>query len=73
MIFDPSGKYVYIPNNGSNTISMYSFNSSSGILTPLSESTVATQNRPSGIIFDPSGNYVYILNNGSNSNIYVWF
>ena len=38
VVVDPSGKFVYAANEGSNNISAYSINATSGALTPVTGS-----------------------------------
>ena len=63
VIVDPSGKYVYVVNNGSSNISQYSI-SSNGALTAMS--TVAAGTSPASITFNPNGGNAYVANSGSN-------
>ena len=53
MVVDPSGKFVYVANLVSNasdqaTISMYTIDSSTGVLTPTTPATIATGFLPLG-------------------------
>jgi 6-phosphogluconolactonase (cycloisomerase 2 family) len=57
---DASGSYVYVANNGDNTISQYSIGSD-GALTHLSAAIAAGQS-PRSITTDISGSYVYVSN-----------
>jgi len=61
--------YAYVTNYSSNTVSMYSINSTNGILTPLSPSTVSTDSNPLFIETLNINNsyYAYVTNNGSNT------
>jgi len=72
MAVDPAGKFVYVANLGSNatdlaTVSMYTINSSTGVLTPTTPATVATGFFPQGIAIDPSGKFVYTANSDDNT------
>jgi len=69
---DPSGRFVYAANLVSNasdlaTISMYTINSSAGVLTPTTPATVGTGFFPQGIGIDPSGKFVYTANSDDNT------
>jgi 6-phosphogluconolactonase (cycloisomerase 2 family) len=72
MAVDPSGRFAYVANLGSNatdlaTISMYTINSSTRVLTPTSPATVPTGFFPQGIAIDPSGKFVYTANSDDNT------
>jgi 6-phosphogluconolactonase (cycloisomerase 2 family) len=69
----PSGKFVYVANNSSNSVSAYSVNSTTGALTPIdADSGVAdiqsfpAGTAPSAISIDPSGKFAYVSNQTSN-------
>jgi 6-phosphogluconolactonase (cycloisomerase 2 family) len=67
MVTDPRGRFAYVANLVSNasdlsTISMYTINSTSGILTPTSPTTVPTGWFPQEIAIDPLGRFVYTAN-----------
>jgi 6-phosphogluconolactonase len=61
-----AGRYAYVANETSNTISAYSIDASSGTLTPLANSPFAsTGTTPVAAVVDPNGGYLYVANNGS--------
>jgi len=57
---DPTGSYLYVTNQGSNSVSQFAINSN-GTLTSLGAS-VATGSKPYQITVDPTGKYVYVAN-----------
>lgn len=64
---DPSGRFAFVANLMSNatdlaTISMYTINSSTGVLTPTAPPTVATGLSPIAVTVDPSGRFAYVSN-----------
>ena len=72
MVVDPLGRFAYVANLVSNaqdlaTISMYTIDSATGVLTPTSPATVPTGFFPQGITIDPSGRFVYTANSDDNS------
>jgi 6-phosphogluconolactonase (cycloisomerase 2 family) len=72
MAIDPMGRFLYVANLGSNaydagTISMFTINPTTGILTPTSPAMVATGYFPQGITVDASGKFVYTANSDDNS------
>ena len=62
---DPAGKFAYVANNGSNDVSMYTINATTGALTSIG--ATAAQSNPSSIVIHPSGEFAYVTNAGSNS------
>jgi len=69
---DPSGKFAYVANLMSNasdlaTVSMFSINSNTGVLTPTTPFMVPTGFFPQGIGIDPLGRFVYTANSDDNS------
>src|SRR5258708_1314086 len=72
MVVDPSGRFLYVANLVSNVagpsaISMYTINSSTGVLTPTTPPTVPTGWFPQGIAIDPAGKFVYTANTDDNT------
>src|ERR1039458_3383783 len=72
MVADPTGRFAYVANLMSNaadlaTISMFTINSSTGVLTPTTPATVATGFYPQGIAIDPSGQFLYTANSDDNT------
>ncbi len=67
MIADPLGRFAYVANlvsnaSGPSTISMYTINSTTGVLTPTTPATVPTGWFPQTIAIDPLGRFVYTAN-----------
>src|SRR5262249_55351086 len=72
MVLDRSGRVLYVANLVSNfagpsASSMYTINSSNGVLTPTTPPTVPTGWFPQGIAIDPSGKFVYTANSDDNT------
>ena len=53
----PSGKFLYAPNRGHNSIAGFSVNASSGRLTAIGQ--VSTEPVPSAFSLDPDGNFLF--------------
>ncbi len=53
----PSGKFLYAPNRGHNSIAGFSVDASSGRLTAIGQ--VSTEDRPSAFSLDPEGNFLF--------------
>jgi 6-phosphogluconolactonase len=67
VIVDPSGKYVYVANELSNDISMFTIDAGSGALTAMTGSPFPTTGTgPHSIAVDPSGKFAYVVNETSN-------
>jgi 6-phosphogluconolactonase (cycloisomerase 2 family) len=61
------GKFLYVPNVGSNNVSAYSVNASTGALTAIAGSPFAADQAPSLATADPAGKFLYVINQGSTS------
>jgi 6-phosphogluconolactonase (cycloisomerase 2 family) len=59
----PAGKFLYVANFGSNSVSAYAVGSG-GSLTALTNSPVQAGVGPSSLKVDPNGNYLYVANEG---------
>lgn len=72
MVADPLGRFAYVANLVSNasdlaTISMFTINQTSGVLTPTTPATVHRGFFPQEIAIDPLGRFVYTANSDDNS------
>ncbi len=56
---DPSGKFVFVVNEGANTFSAYTM-SAAGELTAITGSPFTVGSRPQSVTVDPSGKFVYV-------------
>ena len=65
--FSPDGAFVYITNSSGNTVSQFSRNVTTGLLSALSPATVATGTTPRFLAISEDGASVYITNSVSNS------
>jgi 6-phosphogluconolactonase (cycloisomerase 2 family) len=78
LLIDPSGKYLYVANQGSNNLAAYSVVSGGG-LTVLANSPFGTIKAPTSLAADPNGKYlmvgsqsgasleVFLLNSGNGT------
>jgi len=57
--------YLYVPNNGSNNISMFRINDD-GTLTNIGTKSGLAGNGPRSIAVHPSGNYIFVTENTGN-------
>lgn len=72
MVVDHAGRFLYVANLVSNatdaaTVSMFTIDPSTGVLTPTTPAMVPTGFFPQGIAVDPSGRFVYTANSDDNS------
>jgi YVTN family beta-propeller protein len=59
------GKFVYAANSGSNSISLYTINSTTGALSFTG--TIAAGTKPSSVAVDAYGRFAYVANTGSDN------
>ncbi len=64
---DPAGKFLYVANQGSGSVSAYTVDAASGALAPVAGSPFAAGTDPHALAVDPSGRFVYVANHGSDS------
>lgn len=64
----PNGKFLYTSNRGSDTISIFAIDSSSGLLTFVDYISTFGEG-PRDFSFDPSGNFLIAANQNTNSII----
>jgi len=72
LVVEPTDHYLYVLNQGDNTISGYAINPTSGALTPLTGSPFAIAGGSSGaaqLAVDPSGKYVYVVSQSYNGSV----
>lgn len=60
------GGFLYVANVGSNTISGYSMDATTGALTPMAGSPFNAGSLPERIAVDPSGKFMYVTNDNPN-------
>lgn len=64
---DPSGKFAYAANRGSDNVSAYTIDARTGALTEVAGSPFAAGRFPESIRIDPSGKFAYVANTGSSN------
>lgn len=65
VVVDPTGKFAYVTNSGSNDVSMYTIKATTGALTSIG-TTIAAGASPASVAVDPTGKFAYVVNSGSN-------
>lgn len=63
----PDGKFVVVVNRGSNNLSVFSLDVSTGALTPTPGSPFPSGPQPGPIAIDPSGKFVLVADSGDNN------
>lgn len=61
------GKFLYVANAGSNDVSAFSIDPTTGVSAALANSPFAAGLGPSSIAVDISGKFLYVTNSGSNN------
>jgi 6-phosphogluconolactonase (cycloisomerase 2 family) len=64
---DPTNNFLYVVNHGSNTVSGFRINQTTGTLSALSPSSVSTGSGPVAISMHSSGKFLYVSNNASSN------
>jgi 6-phosphogluconolactonase (cycloisomerase 2 family) len=64
IVVDPTGAFAYVTNSGSNNVSMYSINATTGVLT--SGGLIDAGTTPLSVAIHPSGGFAYVTNSASN-------
>ena len=62
---DPSGKFALVANSGSDNVSVYEIDQSTGELTEVAGSPVLAGDSPQRVTVDPTGKFVFVPNSGS--------
>jgi len=68
---DPTGKFAYVANNGSNNVSAYTIDPTTGALTAITGSPFSAGSLPQAVAVDPTGKFAYVANRGGNVSAYT--
>ena len=66
VLVHPHGKFLYVANHGSNDVSTYQINASTGALTPVG-ATVSASLNPYSLASDPQGKFLFVGHEGTNT------
>lgn len=66
-VVHPNGRFLYAPNAGSDDISGYVIEATSGMLTPLPGAPFSAGSGVVALAFDPAGRYLYAVNRDDRS------
>jgi 6-phosphogluconolactonase (cycloisomerase 2 family) len=67
VVFNLAGTAIYVANNSSDSVSQFTVDATTGVLTPFTTTTVVSGTHPAFFVTDPSGKFIYLGNTGSNS------
>jgi 6-phosphogluconolactonase (cycloisomerase 2 family) len=63
--------FAYVANQADGTVSAYKIDSTTGVLSQLSNSPFAARSFPKSVTVDPSGKFAYVVNEGGNVSAYT--
>lgn len=77
LTMDPSGKFVYVADTADATISAFTLDSTSGVLSVVADSPFpsgghGTINGPLGIAADAAGKYIYVCNASNEISVFTF-
>jgi 6-phosphogluconolactonase len=61
------GSALYVANTGAASVSQYTVNGSTGVLTVFASTSVVAGTSPAFLLVDPGGKFIFVGNTGSNS------
>jgi 6-phosphogluconolactonase (cycloisomerase 2 family) len=64
---DPTGKFLYVPNPPTNTVSGFTIGSGGTGIAPVPGKVFPTESSPTAAAVDPGGKYLYVANSGSST------
>jgi 6-phosphogluconolactonase (cycloisomerase 2 family) len=67
LAMDPLGKYLYATDFNNNAVAAFTVNSSTGALTPITNSPFPAGTQPQNVIVDPTGSFAYVTDFGDFS------
>ncbi len=65
---EPSGRFLYVADTGSNTLSSYSINQADGVISLLTNSPTTSVD-PIAITIDPTGRFAYVANTSPSNSV----
>jgi 6-phosphogluconolactonase (cycloisomerase 2 family) len=71
MAWDPTGTYLYVPNNGNATVSSFTLGTG-GALTALTTTAITGAKAPLNVAVSPNGSYLYVVDTGTSTGGAVW-
>ncbi len=66
IVVEPTGRFAYVANAGSNNLSAYRIHHQTGTLSALPGSPFAADKRPVSLAAHPNGRWLFVANQGSN-------
>src|SRR5574341_2081179 len=65
MIVDPTGRFLYTVDSGSDTVSMFTITPATGLLTSVG-TALSVNDDPQSVAVDGSGRFAYVVSAGTN-------
>ena len=65
MVSDAGNHFLFVANQGGNSISVFAINATTGSLTPAATPTVTTEAAPNVLAFDPVNNLLFVSASGT--------
>jgi 6-phosphogluconolactonase (cycloisomerase 2 family) len=59
---DPLGKYAYVANSGTNSVSAFTLDTTTGALTEMAMSPITVPGGPNSVAVEPTGKFAYVAN-----------
>ena len=63
----PNGAFAFVTNSGSNNVSAYTINATTGALTAVAGGAVAAGTTPTAAAVSANSSFLYVVNQGSNN------
>jgi len=73
LVMDSAGSFLYVLNAGSNNISVFSINATSGVLSPVANSPFTVGLPVLNMQLTPSGNFPFVTAVGQNNGLILGF
>jgi 6-phosphogluconolactonase len=69
MAVDGAGKFVYVADTDTQTVTSLAINQTTGVLSPTPNPVVTAGKEPTGVTTEPTGKYAYVSNKGDGT---IW-
>jgi 6-phosphogluconolactonase (cycloisomerase 2 family) len=67
-VIDPAGQFLFVPNNGTSTVTAFSISATTGDLTRVGTTDINTNlNAPIQAVTDPAGGFLFVTNSGNGT------
>jgi 6-phosphogluconolactonase (cycloisomerase 2 family) len=66
-VIDPTGSFIYVIDGGTNLVSGFTINQTTGALTAIAPISAGAGSGPTDVLIDHSGAYLFTINNGTGN------